>query len=231
MNKAFDNATIKLVGNHDSIVTKLNEVKAFIFDWDGVFTTGEKDFELQSRFNEIDSMGTNLLRFAFYLKNKHLPLSAIISGENNKAAFTFTNRECFHSNYFKIANKIDAALHFCLTHNCTLSQLAFVFDDVLDFSIASQCGLRVFISRDSAPALSDYVIKNNLADIIIKADAGSNPVRHICEFLIDAYGLFDEVIAQRVSYSVNYKNYIDLRRSIKPVYYTVKNGTITETTI
>lgn len=231
MNKAFDSSTIELLCDQNTFAAKLAAVKAFIFDWDGVFTNGEKDFELQSRFNEIDSMGANLLRFAFYLKNKHLPLAAIISGENNKAAFTFTNRECFHSNYFKIANKIDAAKHFCLTRNCTLDQMAFVFDDVLDLSIASQCGIRIFIARDSAPAFHDYILKNNLADLVVKADSGSNPVRLICEFLIVAYGLFDEVISQRVAYSDNYKNYIDLRRGVKPVYYTLKEGKISETTI
>lgn len=228
---AKKNTSLKLLCTKAVLTKKLNAVKAFVFDWDGVFTNGEKDFELQSRFNEIDSMGTNLLRFAYYLKNSHHPLTAIISGENNKAAFTFTNRECFHANYFKIANKIDAARHFCRTHNCTLNQLAFVFDDVLDLSIAKECGLRIFIARHSAPHFANYVIKNKLADIIIYADAGSNPVRHICETLIDAYGLFNEVIKQRTSYSDKYKNYIELRRGIKPVYYTVSNNVIGETKV
>lgn len=224
------NPNIKLICTKEIFASKLNQTKAFIFDWDGVFTNGEKDFELQSRFNEIDSMGTNLLRFAYYLKSKHLPLAAIISGENNKAAFTFTNRECFHSNYFKIPNKIDAATHFCLTHNCTLNQIAFVFDDVLDLSIAKQCGLRIFISRNSAPHFSEYVLKNNLADLVIEADIIQNPVRLICEFLISTYGLFDETITQRVEFSDNYRNYLDLRRSIKPVYFTLAEGKISETT-
>lgn len=231
MNKVFENSAVKFLLKKEDLEVKLNSIKAFIFDWDGVFTNGEKDFELQSRFNEIDSMGTNLLRFSYYLKHKHLPLAAVISGENNKAAFTFTNRECFHSNYFKIANKIDAARHFCLTHNCTLQQIAFVFDDVLDLSIAKECGLRIFIARKSAPLFQQYVLENNLADIIVYADEINQPVRFICEVLIAIYGLFNEVISQRTIYSENYKNYIDLRRSIKPVYFTLIEGKISETTI
>jgi 3-deoxy-D-manno-octulosonate 8-phosphate phosphatase (KDO 8-P phosphatase) len=211
------------------LIEKLNNIKAFVFDWDGVFTTGEKDYELQSRFNEIDSMGTNLLRFAYYLKNKHHPLTAIISGENNKAAFTFTSREGIHSNYFKIPDKIEAARHFCLSHNCQLQQIAFVFDDVLDLSIAQHCGLRIFISRSSSPFFKEYVIKNKLADIIINAAHGEHPVRLISEYLIQTYGLFDEVISQRVAFSDTYKNYIRLRREIKPVYYTLINGIVAET--
>lgn len=225
------NSNIKFICSKEEIVSKLNSVKAFVFDWDGVFTSGEKDFELQSRFNEIDSMGTNLLRYAYYLKHHHLPLAAIISGENNKAAFTFTNRECFHSSYFKIANKIDAAKHFCLTHNCELKQIAFVFDDVLDLSIAKHCGLRVFISRKSAPYFSDYVLKNNLADIVVDGEATDNPVRLICETLIHTYGLFDEVITQRVEFSESYKNYLSFRKSVSPVYFTAIEGKISETKI
>lgn len=224
-------SNIKLLCTKASLKAKLKLTKAFVFDWDGVFTNGKKDFELQSRFNEIDSMGTNLLRFAYYFKYRHHPFTAIISGENNKAAFTFTKRECLHGNYFKIANKIDAARHFCLSHKITLKELAFVFDDVLDLSIAEKCGLRIFISRDCAPYLNNYVVKNKLADIIIDASAESNPVRHICEYLINAYGVYDEVISQRVKYSVTYDNYIRMRREIQPKFFTVTDKIIFETTI
>jgi 3-deoxy-D-manno-octulosonate 8-phosphate phosphatase (KDO 8-P phosphatase) len=228
MNSTFH---LKYITNKELFLSKLNDIKAFVFDWDGVFTSGEKDFELQSRFNEIDSMGTNLLRFSYYLKNKHLPLAAIISGEKNKAAFTFTNRECFHCNYFKIANKIDAAKHICLTHNLALKNIAFVFDDVLDLSIAKECGLRIFITRKSTRYFSEYVIKNNLADLIIDGDSVSNPVRLICEEIINNYGLFDEVIHQRVQFSDNYKGYLEFRKTINPVYYNAVEGKITETTV
>lgn len=222
---------IKLLCSKKIFDQRLKAVKAFVFDWDGVFTSGEKDFELQSCFNEIDSMGTNLLRFAYYLIHKHHPLTAIISGENNRAAFTFTNRECLHANYYKISHKIEAARHFCLTHNCTMNQIAFVFDDVLDLSIAEQCGLRIFISRSSAPFFSEYVIKNKLADIIVFAEPGQNSVRLISEFLINAYGMFNHTISQRAKFTDTYKNYISLRKEIKPVFYTSIKGNVSETKI
>ena len=92
-----------------SLIEKMKHIKAFVFDWDGVFTDAGKDHLLQSRFSEADSMGTNLLRFSYYLNHKELPTTAIISGEKNSAAFTFVDRERFHSSYSKFANKIDAA--------------------------------------------------------------------------------------------------------------------------
>ena len=54
----------------EEIAQKFSQIKAFVFDWDGVFNTGEKNGGGSSSFNEIDSMGTNLLRFSYYLKNK-----------------------------------------------------------------------------------------------------------------------------------------------------------------
>ncbi len=52
-----------------------------MFDWDGVFTGADKDHLLQSRFNEADSVGINLLWFSYYLNHKELPTTTIISGE------------------------------------------------------------------------------------------------------------------------------------------------------
>src|ERR1700739_4497109 len=84
---------------------KLRTIKAFVFDWDGVFNTGEKNGGGSSSFNEVDSMGTNLLRFGYYLQHKQLPKTAVISGEKNETAFYFANREHFDASYFKIVNK------------------------------------------------------------------------------------------------------------------------------
>ena len=192
--KAFENNGAKLLLSPTGFNIKLQSIKAFVFDWDGVFTDGSKDFELQSRFNEADSMGTNLLRFCFFLKHDKLPITAIISGENNKAAFTFVNRECFHANYFKVSNKIEAANHLCKTFNISLDQIAYVFDDVLDLSIAQCCGLRIFIPRKGNPLFNEYVIKNKLADYITASESGHYAVRETCEFLIGTYKLYDEVI-------------------------------------
>ena len=66
--KIFEDNGGKFHTPEKQFIEILGTIKAFVFDWDGVFTNGEKDHELQSRFNEVDSIGTNLLRFAFYLK-------------------------------------------------------------------------------------------------------------------------------------------------------------------
>lgn len=229
--KVFENNGGKFLISESLLTSNLSRIKAFVFDWDGVFTNGEKDDQLQSRFNEVDSMGTNLLRFSFFLQQKQLPITAIISGENNKAAFTFTSRECFNANYFKVANKTDATKHLCENFGILPSEIAYVFDDVLDLSVAKECGLRIFISRKANPMLNEYVVKNKLADYITGAESGNFAVRESCEMLMCSYGLFDEAVTQRVNYSDYYANYISQRRTIKTKFYTVSEGKISETQI
>lgn len=229
--KVFENNGGKFLISESLLTSNLSRIKAFVFDWDGVFTNGEKDHELQSRFNEVDSMGTNLLRFSFFLQQKQLPLTAIISGENNKAAFTFSNRECFNASYFKVANKTEATKHLCENFGILPSEIAYVFDDVLDLSVAKECGVRIFISRKANPMLNDYVVKNKLADYITAAESGQFAVRESCEMLMCSYGLFDEAVTQRVNYSDNYANYISQRRTVKTRFFTISDGKIAEVQI
>ena len=229
--KIFEDNGGKFHTPEKQFIEILDSIKAFVFDWDGVFTNGEKDHELQSRFNEVDSMGTNLLRFTYYLKHGKLPITSIISGENNKASFTFVNRECFHSTYFKVGNKLDAANHLCKLHGIQLHQIAFIFDDVLDLGLAQKSGLRIYIPRKANSQLNTYVIKNKLADYFTAAQSGEFPVRESSELLISAYGMFEEVIKQRVEISESYRMYMELRKAVKPEFYTSKDGFITESKI
>jgi 3-deoxy-D-manno-octulosonate 8-phosphate phosphatase (KDO 8-P phosphatase) len=226
--KIFENNGGKFLVSESLLIANLSRIKAFVFDWDGVFTNGEKDQDMQTRFNEVDSMGTNLLRFTYFLKNKELPIAAIISGENNKTAFAFTTRECFNSNYFKFKNKTDATKHLCETFGITPNEIAFVFDDVLDLSVAKQCGVRIFIPRKSNVLFNDYVIKNKLADYITSSSSGNYAVREATEMLMCCYGLFDQAIDERVGYSENYSNYISQRSAVKTKHFTISEGKITE---
>lgn len=211
-----------------TLIERLKHIKAFVFDWDGVFTDAGKDYELNSRFSEVDSMGTNLLRFSYYMNHKALPVTAIISGEKNKAAFTFIDRERFHASYSKFANKMDAAKHLCETYDINLNEIAYVFDDVLDLSLAEVCGIRIFIPRKSNPLFNEYVMKHHLADYETGATSGQGAVREACELLIGLNGNYDVVITERIRFSEEYSAYLKLRKATTPVYYTTQDGQVIE---
>jgi 3-deoxy-D-manno-octulosonate 8-phosphate phosphatase (KDO 8-P phosphatase) len=213
------------------LIEKLKQVKAFVFDWDGVFTDAGKDHLLQSRFNEADSMGVNLLRFSYCLNHKAIPVTAIISGEKNNTAFTFVNRECLHVSYSKFANKLDATKHLCQTYDLQLNEICFVFDDVLDLSLAEVCGVRIFVQRKANPLLNEYVVKHFLADYITGASSGESAVREASELLMGLNGNYNEVVTERKNFSETYCKYLALRKAITPKFYTTDNGEVVEVKI
>lgn len=208
------------------LMDKLKHIKAFVFDWDGVFTDAGKDSAMQSRFNEADSMGTNLLRFSYYLNHKQIPITAIISGEKNATAFKFVDRECFHASYSKFANKLEAAEHLCEQHQITTKEIAYFFDDVLDLSLAEQCGVRVFIPRPTNPLFNEFVQKHRLCDYTTGATCGQYAVREACELLIGLQGNFDKTISERMQFSEEYSLYLQQRKATIPVYFTTENKVV-----
>src|ERR1043165_1379594 len=117
------------------IQQRLLRAKAFVFDWDGVFNGGFKDEHGSSAYNEVDAMGTNLLRFNHHLRTGKPPVVAVITGENNKAALALSRREHFNAIYCGMRYKGDALKHLCEAHGILEGEVCFVFDDVLDLSI------------------------------------------------------------------------------------------------
>ncbi len=218
----------KFISKPELISEKLSSVKAFIFDWDGVFNNGEKQTNGSSNFSEIDSMGTNLLRFSYFLKNKKLPLTAIISGEKNETAFYFCERECFNYSFFRIPNKTDALKFICEKENIQPHEVAYFFDDVLDLSIAKICGVRVLVNRKANSLFLNFCIDNQLVDYLTAAESGNYAVREATELLIALNENFDSVINNRIDYTPDYASYIQNRRQVKTKFFTIKENVIEE---
>jgi 3-deoxy-D-manno-octulosonate 8-phosphate phosphatase (KDO 8-P phosphatase) len=210
------------------LLAKLVKVKAFVFDWDGVFNNGAKDENGSSPFSEIDAMGINMLRFNHYLRTERVPVTIIISGEKNKAAFTLAKREHFNAAYYNIRHKKDALLHVCAAHNIEPHEVAFFFDDILDLSMAELCGLRIMVGRACNPLLLDTVVRNNLADYLTFADGGKHAVREATELLKGLSGSYDDTVMHRIRFSEQYQQYLQTRNIPEPEFYTVTGNEITE---
>ncbi|UCD90624.1 MAG: hypothetical protein JSW04_04125 [Desulfobacterales bacterium] len=218
----------EFVTPYNKITEKLGHIKAYLFDWDGVFNAGIKGEDASSIYTEPDAMGTNLLRFGHFLKNKELPLFGIITGQNNPSAFQFSKREHLHLVYYNVLNKIEAFDHIQTTHNIQPEQVAFIFDDALDLSIASHCGLRLLIRRKANPLFENYVKEKGLCDYISANSGSYYGVREVCELLLGILGVFSQVIDERVEFGNKYHQYLTKRNDINPAFYTKKDGAIVE---
>lgn len=208
------------------ILIKLPQIKAFVFDWDGVFNDGTKSEQMTSSFAEADSMGTNILRFSYWLSNQKMPPTAIISGESNSSSLKLATRENFNQYYFKFANKIDPFLDFCKRNALKPDEVAFVFDDVIDLSVAKICGLRFLVRRKGSPMMTNFAKNNDLCDYITGCYGGEHAVREVCELIMGLNAMYDKAVEERMLFSDNYKKYIKDKGFHKIALYTFENNTI-----
>lgn len=204
------------VSPFSKIVEKLNKIKVIIFDWDGVFNDGMKVADQSSTFSEIDSMGTNMLRFSFWLKYGSIPVTAIITGANNRLAEFLVKRECFNYLFLKNKNKSISVNQICNDHNLNYENAAFVFDDILDLDVAQQSGLRFLVNRNSSPLFEKYVFDHKLADYISGNNGNNGAVREISELMIGMNRNYNQCVEERIKFSETYKSYLDKRNSVRP---------------
>ncbi len=212
----FEELGGEFVSPSSLFVKKWQKVKAFVFDWDGVFNTGIKGHEVTSHFTEADSMGVNMLRFSYWLKNnKQQAINGIITGQNNQSALHFAQREHFAIVYMGKANKAEAFSDLCSRLKLKPEEVMYVFDDVLDLPVAEKAGLRIMINRYASPLFYNHVKNEKLADYITFNEGGENAVREVCELLIGVNENYTEVMQKRSAFSGDYETYLAERNQIE----------------
>jgi len=196
-------------------VRKIERIKAFIFDWDGVFNTGIKAPEAPSNFSEPDSMGLNLLRYGSWFRQyRQLPPTAILTGANNATAQYFAEREHLSAIYFGYKNKLEALEHFVDVHQLESHQIAFVFDDILDLSVAQQVGLRVLVPRTANPLMNKYIEQSGLADYVTAHTGGQYAIRECAELILGVWDSYETVVDSRIAFDDTYQLYWKARNQI-----------------
>jgi 3-deoxy-D-manno-octulosonate 8-phosphate phosphatase (KDO 8-P phosphatase) len=215
---ALEQEFVKLGGTFltpaKQIRSSLTFTKAYVFDWDGVFNDGRKTGETDSTFSEIDSMGINLLRFDYWLRNKRFPHIFVITGMNNKTAAGFAKREHFDGIFHGIRNKREALESICNKYKITAREIAFIFDDVLDIEVAKLSGLSFFIGRKSNPLLTQYIKQNKICNYISALSGENHAIREICELLMGLSGDYNRTLELRIQFNGEYEEYLKKREAI-----------------
>ncbi|HTF82423.1 MAG TPA: hypothetical protein VL947_11885 [Cytophagales bacterium] len=213
---------------HTELVEKLPLIKAFVFDWDGVFNSGFKGVSASSTFAEPDISGINLLRYAYYLHYGEIPSVVIITGEANENSVKIAMRENYNFVYQKVVNKVDACIDMMSKLNLVAGEVACVFDDFNDSSMAKICALRYLINRPASPVFTSYLVNNNFCDYITANIQPNNPIREICELNMALLGKFVDAVDSRTHFDEVYKKYMGKRSMIKPEFYALYKGTFSE---
>ena len=203
---------------------KLSKIKVVLFDWDGVFHAGHKNENRSSSFSEADSMGVNMLRFGFWLQNGEMPITAIISGENNITAKYWAEREHLDATFSSAKNKVEILAFLKEKHDVNPDEVMFVFDDILDLSLAKEVAHRVLINRKANPLFLDYCREHGYYDFVTQCDGGNHGVREACELTLDAMGKFEETVEKRVAFAGDYTKYNQERLALSVKHFVAKDG-------
>ena len=222
----FDRMGAQFVIPAEDLALKIKNMQALIFDWDGVFNDGTKGVEHSSTFNEADSMGTNMLRFGFWLKNGRMPAAAVISGQKNRSAKLFAMREHFNGIFMGIRDKRLAVEHLCTEYQIPSESIACVFDDINDLAMAQICGVRCLVRRQASPLFKAYARDHRLCDYITGHPSGSYAVREISELFLGLSGLFEKVVQSRIALDHDYRQYFNQRQTIATRFYKQEGDTV-----
>jgi 3-deoxy-D-manno-octulosonate 8-phosphate phosphatase (KDO 8-P phosphatase) len=196
------------------LTASLPAIKAFVFDWDGVFNNGAKTGDAGSPFSEIDSMGINLLRFSYWSKSGLIPNIFIITGMNNQIAIEFSKREHFDGIFMNLKNKKLALNSICDSFKLSPDEIAYIFDDVIDIEAAKMCRLSFFVNNKSNPLLLNYIRQNKISNYISSFSGEDHAVREICELLTGLNGNYDQIVEIRTGFTAEYENYLNIRNGI-----------------
>jgi len=197
-----------------TLIERMQTIRGFVSDWDGVFNQGAKGEGAESTYSEPDSMGTNLLRYALWRQHGELPVAALITGAENPSARSFALREHFHAVYFGSRNKTVAIEALCRTQRVSSDRLICIFDDVNDLGMAFACGIRVFVQRTASPLLREYVVRQGLCDYVTAHSPERHAVREVCELLLGLLGSFETVVTSRVAWDASYAAYFAARQAV-----------------
>jgi len=205
----------EIITSEIALRDKLHHVKALLFDWDGIFNSGEKG-QIPSSFNEIDSMGINMLRFGYYLLHGENPVTGIVTGERNQTALDWAKREHIHAVYLKAKHKVDILESFQMEYGIRPNEILFVFDDIHDLSLAKEIGCGILVRNSGAKMFARYCRENKLCDYITENYGGSCALREISEVVLGQIGLFTKTVENRMEFSDMYRDYYQIRNLVQP---------------
>ena len=152
-----------------------NKITHLVLDVDGVFTDGtvqySKDGELSKTFDMRDGMGLEILR-------EHNVEVLVMTSEQSELVFKRMQKLKIESLYMGVKDKFALLNKIILDKNISLSNIAYVGDDVNDLTNICSVGWSF------APYNAMQIVKQN-ADIILTNNSGKGAIREACVFIIN----------------------------------------------
>ena len=164
--------------------SKLSRIKLLLLDVDGVLTSGHIIYSnagMETKaFHAKDGLGIKLLM------NAGIDIG-IVTGRSSEALFQRCNDLGIKLIFDGIKEK-GAVLDTILSRTGLLAeQVAFMGDDLPDISLLKKVGVSIAVA-DAHESVKKSV------DIITHKKGGDGAVREVCEMMLKANGLWDNII-------------------------------------
>lgn len=158
---------------------KLKNIKAFVFDVDGVLTDGSiicmpETGDLVRTFNAKDGLGMRLAYMSGYTL-------AILTGGQSDSILKRFYPVLAHEVIQNVQDKAPVFEDFCKRHNLYASEVAYVGDDLPDIPVLKICGLAVCPSDAVAEV-------KGVCDFVSQFPGGRGCVRDLIEQVMKAQG-------------------------------------------
>ncbi len=193
---------------------RLPNIKAILFDWDGLFNDGARSSDTEAGYSQIDATGVDLLRQGFYLAFGKMVKTAIITGSKNSNAHEFARRENINNVYCESRDKEIAFQHFCDSHSIDPSEVIYLFSDVTDVAVAAKAAISLAVGRACNPIFMEYLIKEKVPDYISSCQGHENAVREFCELLLGLLDQHFDAMNERATFGDRYVAYRNAKSSI-----------------
>ncbi len=155
---------------------RLSQVKLLALDVDGVMTDGglyytESGEELR-KFNVKDGMGIRIIQ------QTKIEV-AVITNSSSMATRHRVQKLGIKYSFFAVEDKLAVLKELCQQLSLSLSQVAYVGDDIIDLAVLKAVGCPLTVA--------DGISENqDSAVYVTKLAGGQGAVREICELLIKA---------------------------------------------
>ena len=162
------------------------KIKLLIIDVDGVLTNGS--IILDNNGNEFKSVHVRdghgikmLIRIVIHV--------AIITGRSSKVVERRAHELGIKKEdvFQRCLDKTIAYRQLADKYSLTDKEISYIGDDVVDIPILKKCGFPVSVS-DADPVIKGFV------KMITKIKGGRGAVREVCDFILKAKGLWQDII-------------------------------------
>lgn len=167
-----------------SLVKKASQIKALIFDVDGVLTNGNITYDDTGR--EIKSFDVKDGLIVAHLKKAGLVVGCI-SGRESAAVSKRASELKFDFCHQGIVDKASVFVKLIEFHGIKKKEVAYIGDDINDLSILKQVGLPV------CPADAPVYVKK-FVEVVTTTKGGRGVLREVGDLLLASRGYMDKLI-------------------------------------